>query len=154
MSKDSGQITKRPKQFKLGHLGTLNQVIVALGKTIRAMADGSVDSQVGSRIANGLGIMRQCLETRTLDQLGERLDQIESTGGTSYGTTNTITDSRRALRTWRNGALPRRGPLIIVGADEAECRKRLEEIEAAGQRPAHVRFLMTGVPRSDRYRSG
>ena len=29
MSKDSGQITKRPKQFKLGHLGTLNQVIVA-----------------------------------------------------------------------------------------------------------------------------
>ena len=34
MSKDSGQITKRPKQFKLGHLGTLNQVIVALGKTI------------------------------------------------------------------------------------------------------------------------
>jgi hypothetical protein len=86
MSKDSGQITKRPKQFKLGHLGTLNQVIVALGKTIRAMADGSVDSQVGSRIANGLGIMRQCLETRTLDQLGERLDQIESTGGVSHGT--------------------------------------------------------------------
>ena len=35
----------------------------------------------------GLGIMRQCLETRTLDQLGERLDQIESTGG-AYGTTN------------------------------------------------------------------
>ena len=35
----------------------------------------------------GLGIMRQCLETRTLDQLGERLEQLESTGGTSYGTT-------------------------------------------------------------------
>jgi hypothetical protein len=51
------------------------------------MADGSVDSQVGSRIANGLGIMRQCLETRTLDQLGERLEQLESTGGTSYGGT-------------------------------------------------------------------
>ena len=85
--KDSGQATHLPKQFKLGHLGTLNQVIVALGKTIRAMADGSVDSQVGSRIANGLGIMRQCLETRTLDQLGERLDQIESTGG-AYGTTD------------------------------------------------------------------
>ena len=52
----------------------MKQVIVALGKTIRAMADGSVDSQVGSRIANGLGIMRQCLETRTLDQLGERVN--------------------------------------------------------------------------------
>ena len=47
----------------------------------------ALDSQVGSRIANGLGIMRQCLETRTLDQLGERLEQIESTGGVSYGTT-------------------------------------------------------------------
>lgn len=88
--KDFPQATKSPKQFKLGHLGTLNQVIVALGKTIRAMADGSVDSQVGSRICNGLGIMRQCLETRSLDQLGERLDQLENTRGgegVSYGTT-------------------------------------------------------------------
>jgi hypothetical protein len=88
MSKDSAQTASVPKQFKLGHLGSLNQVIVALGKTIRAMADGSIDSQVGSRICNGLGIMRQCLETRTLDQLGERLDQLESTRGegVSYGT--------------------------------------------------------------------
>jgi hypothetical protein len=86
--KDFPQVTKSPKQFKLGHLGTLNQVIVALGKTIRAMADGSVDSQVGSRICNALGIMRQCLETRSLDQLGERLDQLENTRGegVSYGT--------------------------------------------------------------------
>jgi hypothetical protein len=51
------------------------------------MADGSVDSQVGSRIANGLGIMRQCLETRTLDQLGERLDQLEDRRDVSYGST-------------------------------------------------------------------
>jgi hypothetical protein len=89
MSKDFEQVAKAPKQFKLGHLGTLNQVIVALGKTIRAMADGGLDSQVGSRICNGLGIMRQCLETRSLDQLGERLDQLENTRGegNSYGTT-------------------------------------------------------------------
>ena len=60
---------------------------MALGKTIRAMADGSVDSQVGSRICNGLGIMRQCLETATLDRLGERLDQLEGTKGEGYGTT-------------------------------------------------------------------
>jgi hypothetical protein len=88
MSKDFEQGAKTPKQFKLGHLGTLNQVIVALGKTIRAMADGGLDSQVGSRICNGLGIMRQCLETRSLDQLGERLDQLENTRGEgiSYGT--------------------------------------------------------------------
>jgi hypothetical protein len=89
MSKDFEQVAKAPKKFKLGHLGTLNQVIVALGKTIRAMADGGLDSQVGSRICNGLGIMRQCLETRSLDQLGERLDQLENTRGEgiSYGTT-------------------------------------------------------------------
>ena len=35
----------------------------------------------------GLGIMRQCLETRTLDQLGERLDRLEDAKGVSYGTT-------------------------------------------------------------------
>jgi hypothetical protein len=29
MIKDSEQVAKRPKQFRLGHLGTLNQVIVA-----------------------------------------------------------------------------------------------------------------------------
>jgi hypothetical protein len=86
MSKDFEQVAKAPKQFKLGHLGTLNQIIIALGKTIRAMADGSIDSQVGSRICNGLGIMRQCLETQTLDRLGERLDQLEGSRaeGVSY----------------------------------------------------------------------
>ena len=31
--------------------------------------------------------MRQCLETRTLDQLGERLEQLEATGGANYGAT-------------------------------------------------------------------
>ena len=54
MSKDSDQTETAPREFKLGHLGNLNQVIVALGKTIRAMADGTLDSQVGARICNGL----------------------------------------------------------------------------------------------------
>jgi hypothetical protein len=35
-----------------------------IAKTIRAMADGTLDSQVGARICNGLGIMRACLETQ------------------------------------------------------------------------------------------
>jgi hypothetical protein len=43
------------RKFKLGHLGNLDQVIVALGKTIRAMADGTPDSQAGGRICNRLG---------------------------------------------------------------------------------------------------
>src|SRR5262249_20409655 len=60
----------------LGPLGNLNQVIKALGKTIRAMSDGSVDSQVGARICNGLGIMRACLETQKLEQLEARMDEI------------------------------------------------------------------------------
>jgi hypothetical protein len=47
-----------------------------LGKTIRAMADGALDSQVGARICNGLGIMRACLETQKLEQLEARMDEI------------------------------------------------------------------------------
>jgi len=76
VSKDSDQTETAPRKFKLGPLGNLNQVIKALGKTIRAMSDGSVDSQVGARICNGLGIMRACLETQKLEQLEARMDEI------------------------------------------------------------------------------
>jgi hypothetical protein len=76
MSKDSDQTETAPRKFKLGHLGNLNQVIVALGKTIRAMADGTLDSQVGARICNGLGIMRACMETAKLEALENRMDEI------------------------------------------------------------------------------
>jgi hypothetical protein len=37
------------------------------------MADGTLDSQVGARICNGLGIMRACLETQKLEA---RMDDI------------------------------------------------------------------------------
>jgi hypothetical protein len=40
------------------------------------MADGSIDSQVGARICNALGIMRACLETQKLEQLESRMDEI------------------------------------------------------------------------------
>jgi hypothetical protein len=76
MSKDFDQTEAAPRKFTLGPLGNLNQVIKALGKTIRAMADGSIDSQVGGRICNGLGIMRACLETQKLEQLEARMDEI------------------------------------------------------------------------------
>jgi hypothetical protein len=76
VSKDSDQTEAAPRKFTLGPLGNLNQVIKALGKTIRAMADGSIDSQVGGRICNGLGIMRACLETQKLEQLEARMDEI------------------------------------------------------------------------------
>ena len=74
-----------PKKFRLGHLGNLNKIITALGKTIRAMADGSIDCQVGARICNGLGIMRACLETATLERIEDRLEELEGVKG--YGDT-------------------------------------------------------------------
>ena len=75
MSKDSGQPETTPREFKLGHLGNLNQVIKALGVTIRAMAE---ELRQSSRcpICNGLGIMRACLETQKLDQLESSMDEI------------------------------------------------------------------------------
>jgi hypothetical protein len=76
VSKNSDQTQTAPRQFKLGPLGNLNQVIKALGVTIRAMADGTLDSQVGARICNGLGIMRACLEIQKLEQLEARMDEI------------------------------------------------------------------------------
>ena len=76
MSKDSDQIEASPRKFKLGPLGNLNQVTKGLAKTIRAMADGTLDSQAGARICNGLGIMRACLETQKLEQLEARMDEI------------------------------------------------------------------------------
>jgi hypothetical protein len=66
----------KTKQFRIGRLATLRQVIKALGKTIRAMSDGSLDSQVGARICNGLGILRTCLETQKLEQLEVRMGEI------------------------------------------------------------------------------
>jgi hypothetical protein len=76
VSKDFDQTEAAPRKFKLGPLGSLNQVTKGLAKTIRAMADGTLDSQVGARICNGLGIMRACLETQKLEQLESRMDEI------------------------------------------------------------------------------
>jgi hypothetical protein len=69
LSKDAKQTIRPTKKFKLGPLGNLNQVVKALGKTIRAMADGSIDSQLGARICNGLGIMRACPETAAVTEV-------------------------------------------------------------------------------------
>ena len=76
MSKDFDQTQAAPRKFKLGPLANLNQVTKGLAKTIRAMADGTLDSQVGARICNGLGIMRMCLETQKLEQLEVRMGEI------------------------------------------------------------------------------
>jgi hypothetical protein len=72
-------------QFRLGPLGSLNQVVKALGKTIRAMADGTITTADGARICNGLGIMRTCLESATLERIEERLGELERGGKDGYG---------------------------------------------------------------------
>jgi hypothetical protein len=63
VSKDSDQTETAPRKFKLGLRGSLNQVTKGLAKTIRAMADGTLNTQVGARICGGLGIMRAGLAT-------------------------------------------------------------------------------------------
>jgi len=79
VSTDSDQTETAPRKFTLGPLGSLNQVTKGLAKTIRAMADGTLDSQVGARICNGLGIMRACLETCLLISVEVFMSGIFST---------------------------------------------------------------------------
>ena len=98
MNKDSPQQFEGAKKFQLGPLGNLNQVVKGLAKTIRAMADGTIDSQLGARICNGLGIMRACLETATLERLEGRLNELQGNveqRGVPYGI---ATHHRAAVR--------------------------------------------------------
>jgi hypothetical protein len=88
VSTDSDQTETAPRKFKLGPLGSLNQVTKGLAKTIRAMADGTLDSQVGARICNGLGIMRACFETQKLEQLEDRMDEIDDRVGRNRTSTH------------------------------------------------------------------
>jgi hypothetical protein len=76
------------RAYKLGPIGNLNQVIRALSKTIRAMADGSLDDERGARICNGLGIMRACLETATLQTIEQKLEQAARRAIVSAGSSS------------------------------------------------------------------
>ena len=62
MSKDSDQTETAPRKFKLGPLGSLNQVTKGLAKTIRAMADGTLEGQAvvaGETVTRGPGERRR-----------------------------------------------------------------------------------------------
>jgi hypothetical protein len=63
-ARELGAFEDQPDNSSSAYLGNLDQVIVALGKTIRAMADGTPDSQAGGRICNGLGILVFALRLR------------------------------------------------------------------------------------------
>ena len=62
--------TVRERPFKLGPLGTLNQVIVALGKSIRAMADGTFREDGGIELDRGKldAGLREALRERCLPE--------------------------------------------------------------------------------------
>src|SRR2546430_9332791 len=99
MNEEFRQTPKVAKKFRLGPLGSLNQVTKGLAKTIRAMADGTLDSQVGARICNGLGTMRACLETQKLEQLESRMSpRADGCGSSSTETTRWPRRRRRRRR--------------------------------------------------------
>ena len=55
-----------------------------------------------------------------------------------------------------DGLTKRRPPklITIVGGDEAECRAQLEEMKASGKPMGRVRFIITGVRRTQRLGRG
>jgi hypothetical protein len=66
----------KSKNFRLGQLSTLGQVIRALGKTVRAMASGTISTQDGVRICHSLGILRTCFESRDLELIRQRMEEV------------------------------------------------------------------------------
>ena len=75
---DSQEALEKRKQFKLGPLGSLNQLLKAGARTLRAMASGEIDSQLGARIMNGIGIMRAIVETSQLQAIERKLDELQT----------------------------------------------------------------------------
>ena len=78
MTKETQETRKTPPKFRLGPLKTLHQVLKANGKTIRAMANGTLKTEDGSRIANALSIQRQIIESQVLQRLEQRMTEMES----------------------------------------------------------------------------
>ena len=87
------------------------------------MFQGSIDSPIGAaRICNGLGIMRTCLETATLERIGDGLDELEGIRG--YGDTThnqahlgTLTSSPFASE------ISRTRPILVYGPTRLEAER-------------------------------
>lgn len=76
MTKESQETGKPPPKFRIGPLKTLHQVLKANGKTIRAMANGTLKTEDGSRIANALSIQRQIIESQAVNHIEKRLREL------------------------------------------------------------------------------
>jgi hypothetical protein len=115
VSKDSDQTETAPRKFKLGPLGNLNQVTKGLAKTIRAMAGGTLDSQVGARICNGLGIMRACRDRAVNQGLNDAKKDIERWGRLRR-------PSRRGFQACGRTRRPQSPRAAEIGCDQVEGR--------------------------------
>jgi hypothetical protein len=77
MMTDSAQLANSARKFRVGPLGTLNQVLTANAKVIRAMASGEIDSHLGARLSNAISIQRQIIEAIMTERLEQRLLTVE-----------------------------------------------------------------------------
>src|SRR5262244_260604 len=112
--------------------------MVALGKTIRAMADSTLSSWLShlQRAGHHAPVPGDA-NTRSTWRAARSVGRRERYGLWHHETRSAAFDE-----------LTKRLPpelITIVGADLAECQMRLEEIEAAGKVAGRVRFIMTGV---------
>ncbi len=78
-SEVSAQVPAGKGKLKLGHLGTINQVIVGLRRTARAMADGVIDFQLGRAVTETLDKTRVAMmENGELQRLQATMDAIRA----------------------------------------------------------------------------
>jgi len=68
---------RKDKPFKLSHLRSLNQVVVALGRTLRAAANGEIEPQLARTLIAGLTALREAIEAgklqATVDELSRKV---------------------------------------------------------------------------------
>jgi hypothetical protein len=135
VSKDSDQTEAAPRKFKLGPLGSLNQVTKGLAKTIRAMADGTLDSAFVAVVAvdiepveislghsgqNGGGIAEMRPHLSVVDLLSKSL----------RGTVNPLfVDVDQMQRGWLRRLHDLRGKLTYPDADFGADRALGHEFE-------------------------
>src|SRR4029079_16073106 len=92
----------KDKPFRLSHLRSLNQVVVALGKTLRAAANGEIEPQLARTLIAGLSALREAIEAgkmqKTVDELSQKVALLASMAHmkdiTGYGGTQPIIDTK------------------------------------------------------------
>jgi hypothetical protein len=103
VTKDFAQMPEKQRRpFRLTHLKTLNQVVVALGKTLRAAANNEIEPQLARTLIAGLTALRECIESnktqKTVDELAQKVALLASMAQmkdiTGYGGTQPIIDTK------------------------------------------------------------